>query len=341
VSVIVPCYNYGHLLPACLGSVLDQQGVSVEVLVIDDASPDGSGERAQASTADPRVEVVRHRRNTGHLATYNEGLAWARGDYTVLLSADDLLTPGALARATALMETIPAVGFVYGHAPYLRDAKETPTARTGPVRWRIWQGEQWIAGRCRAGVNVISSPEVVVRTAVQRAAGGYSLRLPHSGDLEMWLRLAALGDVGFVGGADQAFYRVHAESMLRTRFDSKLADLTQRREAFRVFFEDHPDLAAGPKLARAVERRLAKQAVWEASRAYDRGRVATVPVDALVDFAIETDPGVLRTPAAAGLRWRRAVGPSVAKVLQPIALPAVVRALRNRLWWRTWQWRGV
>ena len=45
--------------------------------------------------ADGRVEFRRHDRNRGHIATYNEGLAWARGDYTVLLSADDLLAGGA------------------------------------------------------------------------------------------------------------------------------------------------------------------------------------------------------------------------------------------------------
>src|SRR4051812_45731281 len=100
VSVVIPCYNYGEYLAACVDSVLAQAGVDVEILVIDDASTDDSARTATAIAGrDPRVEVRVHRANIGHIRTYNEGLAWASGDYTVLLSADDLLAPGALRRA--------------------------------------------------------------------------------------------------------------------------------------------------------------------------------------------------------------------------------------------------
>ncbi len=118
VSVVIPCYRYGHFLEQSVGSALtEQDGVDVKVLIIDDASPDDSAEAAhRLAKADSRVEVLVHERNKGHLATYNEGLLeWADGDYTVLLSADDRLTPGALVRAAALLDAHPNVGFVYGH----------------------------------------------------------------------------------------------------------------------------------------------------------------------------------------------------------------------------------
>ena len=102
VSVVVPCYNYGLFLEDAITSVLDdQEGVDVRVLIIDDASSDDSAEAARKIAArDPRVEVTVHATNKGHIATYNEGLLeWADGDYCVLLSADDRLTPGALRRA--------------------------------------------------------------------------------------------------------------------------------------------------------------------------------------------------------------------------------------------------
>src|SRR6185295_4629726 len=86
VSVIIPCYNYGRFLRQCLESVLTQEGPEVAVLIIDDASSDESAEVGGAlARADGRVEFRRHDKNRGHIATYNEGLAWARGDYTVLL----------------------------------------------------------------------------------------------------------------------------------------------------------------------------------------------------------------------------------------------------------------
>ena len=110
VSVVIPCYNYGHLLGDAVNSVLDDQdGVDVQVLIIDDASPDGSAEVARKIAAgDPRVEVAVHAANKGHIATYNEGLLdWAGGDYCVLLSADDRLTPGALQRAAGFSRRPP------------------------------------------------------------------------------------------------------------------------------------------------------------------------------------------------------------------------------------------
>jgi len=84
VSVVIPCYKYGHFLEDAVGSVLDdQEGVDVRVLIIDDASPDDSAEVARKIAArDPRVEVIVHTTNKGHIATYNEGLLdWADGDY--------------------------------------------------------------------------------------------------------------------------------------------------------------------------------------------------------------------------------------------------------------------
>src|ERR1700676_2500929 len=96
VDVIVPCYQYGHFLRDCVASVLAQEAVELRVLVLDDASADDTAAiGAELAASDRRVEFRRHAVNQGHIATYNEGLDWASGDYTLLLDADDLLTPGA------------------------------------------------------------------------------------------------------------------------------------------------------------------------------------------------------------------------------------------------------
>ena len=161
VSVVIPCYNYGRYLSNCVKSVLDQQDVHVDVLVIDDASSDGSAEIVSRLPAqDNRIRAICHETNRGHIATYNEGLAQARGDYAVLLSADDLLTPGCLSRATSLMEAYPSVGLTYGFAIDFRDA-DLPPAQTVATDWIIWQGHSWIAHMCKTGRNLLRSPEAV------------------------------------------------------------------------------------------------------------------------------------------------------------------------------------
>ena len=182
VTVVIPCYNYGHYVGTAVRSVLDQPGVDVDVILIDDASTDGSAEVVrQLAAADPRVRAILHRRNFGHIATYNEGLEQATGDYVVLLSADDALTPGALARAAALLETCPSVGLVYGNNEAFLD--ELPPVTQKIRSWTIWSGNEWIEKRCQSGRSCIASPEVVMRTAVQHAIGGYDPELPHTGDV--------------------------------------------------------------------------------------------------------------------------------------------------------------
>ena len=148
----MPCYNYGHYLPGAVASVLDQADVDADVLMIDDASPDGSGEVARPLAAeDPRIQVICHEPNKGHIATYNEGLSIVEGDYMVLLSADDMLTPGSLGRATALMEAQPSVGFVYGFPLEFLDVP--PPASTAVRSWTVWSGHEWIEQRCQRGHN--------------------------------------------------------------------------------------------------------------------------------------------------------------------------------------------
>ena len=342
VSVVVPCYRYGHFLPECVGSILAQEGVDVRVLVIDDASPDDSAQAARRlAAADPRVEVRVHEVNRGHIATYNEGLLdWADGDYSVLISADDVLAPGALARATAVLEEHPEIGFVYGHSVYWTDTDPLPPARTEPTGLTVWTGLEWLRIMCKLGHTVVSSPEVVVRTQLQQQIGGYLPSLPHTGDVEMWMRFAAHSGVAFIKGVDQAYYRLHGAQMTTERVP--IVDLRQRKAAYDALFDVYADRIPGAdRLQRRANRKMAKEALWRACRAYDRRRMDETPVTELADFGLATYPEARRLPEYWGLQWRRRVGPRVCPWLQPIMLSAVHRRLRNMLWWRRWAREGI
>jgi hypothetical protein len=288
VTVVIPCYNYGRYLVQCVHSVLAQKGVAVDALIVNDASTDDSAEVACGlADADARVSVIDHQRNIGHIASYNEGLGSATGDYVVLLSADDMLTPGSLARATTVMEARPHVGLVYGHPLVIHDDDVIP-ARTGGLRGvHVWAGADWISAQCRRGLSCIYCPEVCVRTSVQRTVGDYSATLPHTADLEMWLRVASVAHIARVS-SDQAYRRMHGESMMQTTFGGLLADLQGRRDAYESFFG-----GAGAELPRAkadlatARRRLAGEALEHACiqlRSTDR----TSPgIDGFVTFAAE------------------------------------------------------
>jgi hypothetical protein len=342
VSVVIPCYCYGRFLRDSVGSALNQDGVDVRVLIIDDASPDDSWDVAEALAAeDDRVEVRRHRVNQGHISTYNEGLLeWAEGDYSVLISADDLLTPGALARATSVLDARPNVGFVYGHAIHWHDEDERPPARTEVKGATIWSGHRWLRTVARHGHTVISSPEVVVRTSVQKQIGGYLPELPHTGDAEMWMRFAAHSDVAYIRGVDQAYYRVHSSQMGTERVG--VLELEHRRAAYDALFDEHAQrIPHADRLRRRSNRSMAKEALWEACRAFDRRRMDTTPIDELEGFALATYPAAPRLPEYWGLRWRRSIGPRVCPYLQPIMVSAVHRRVRKNLWWRRWERQGI
>jgi glycosyltransferase involved in cell wall biosynthesis len=342
VSVVIPCYRYGRFLRDSVSSVLAQEGVDVRVLIIDDASPDDSAEVARKLAADDeRVEVRVHAENKGHIATYNEGLLeWADGDYSVLLSADDLLTPGCLARATAVLEANPGVGFVYGHSKYWVDSEPRPAPRVEPTGTTIWSGHEWLRIVCGLGHTVVTSPEVVVRTSLQQQIGGYLRALPHTADVEMWMRFAVHADVAFIKGVDQAYYRIHGTQMTVERVP--LVDLRQRKAAYDALFAAYADqIPDARRLAGRAYRKMAKEATWRACRAYERRRMDSTPIDELVEFARSTYPTADRLPEAWGLRWRRKVGPRICPYLQPIMFSAVHRRLRNMLWWRRWARQGI
>jgi glycosyltransferase involved in cell wall biosynthesis len=343
VSVVIPCYNYGCFLAEAVSSALDDQpGVDVRVLIIDDASPDGSADVArQIAASEPRVEVKVNASNRGVNATCTEGvLEWADGDYTVVLSADDRLTPGALRRAADLMDAHRNVGLVYGHPITFQHGRPPAPARTSVRGWSVWPGHWWLERRFRDGTSSITSPELVARTSVRQRLGEYDRRLPHSADFEMGLELAALADVGYIRGADQAYYRVHGQNMTKSR--TMLVDLQQRRLAYEVLLERCGDVLPNvPALSEVVHRKLSWEALWYVARAYDRGRTREAPIEGLITFALDCWPQVTTLPVYRGLQLRQLIGPTFMPYLQPFVLSAVARKAQSWWWWQSWARRGL
>jgi len=343
VSVVVPCYNYGHFLGACVESVLFQDAVDVDVLIVDDASPDGSGDVAEAIAAEePRVRVLRNPVNRGNIATYNIGLSAVDGEYVLLLSADDMLTPGALERAVHLMECNPSVGFAYGWSIDF-SGEPPPPARVRPRGWSVWRGEDWLRDNCRRATNVIRSSDAVVRRAVLERVGGYREDLPHSGDHELWMRAALVADVGMVRGVDQLYYRLHGSNMSRTVYSSTLTNLYETRKAFDAALDgsvagDPPTLA---DLRRTAYAALARKALWLAAWDYMSGPDGATNAAAYREFALGLDPSVAGSRRWRALERREQAGVERARSMPAFRARELVRDLEGRLAWRRQRFSGV
>jgi hypothetical protein len=137
------------------------------------------------------------------------------------------------------MEKNSKVSFTFGAA---FEEYEDGRRRATPLPPKLAQdgGVQIMSGiefiQWSGATNRVPTPTAIVRTSVLKLVGGYNRDLPHTGDMEMWLRLAAYGDVGIIS-RHQAVYRRHDANMSRTYFDNYLPDLSQRQAAIDSFVE--------------------------------------------------------------------------------------------------------
>lgn len=332
VEVVVPCYNYGSYLPGCIASIVQQPAVRVTVTIVDDASPDGSGDVAQRiAEAHPNVKLIRNETNLGMVGTFNRGLKQVDSDYVVLISADDRLAPGSLARAAALIEANPRVGLVYGRTQKFADQPK-PRPPMPTVTWTTWSGDDWISLQLHRGWSNIASPEAMVRTDVQHEVGYYDPALRHTLDVEMWLRIAAVSDVGHINGVDQAYYRRHPASY-SSQF-SAIQDIEERWKAYDQFLNNWSRPAQAAELRAVVRRRLADEALFDLLIALEQGPVDDAAAERTLSFAAGIDPEVVRRDQWADVTAARDGRPARA----PGAVPRrASRSLAQATRWHRWR----
>jgi glycosyltransferase involved in cell wall biosynthesis len=160
VSFVVPCYNYGRFLDDCLGSIFAQEGDhDFEIIAIDDCSSDNTREVIE-SFRDPRLRVILHEKNQGHIRTIAQGLQEARGRYVARIDADDRYRPCFLNDTVSRLERHPEVGFVYGDAAIIGPEGEIYEDRTPSEHAREFKGNELISLLLS---NHICAPTVIAR----------------------------------------------------------------------------------------------------------------------------------------------------------------------------------
>jgi glycosyltransferase involved in cell wall biosynthesis len=213
VSMIVTCYNYGRYLPEALDTLLSQSLRDLEAIVIDDASTDDTGEILKRYAADRRVRIVRHEVNAGNIASYNEGLALARGRYVGILSADDFVdSPNALERQVAVFESDARIGMVYS-AHRIVQHGETVRVVTPWPEDRVIDGLTELSALMWG--NYILHSGTLLEASLARELGPYDKRLRHTGDWDMWMRACATRHVGYIAQPLYA-YRLHTTNMFHS-----------------------------------------------------------------------------------------------------------------------------
>ena len=111
VTVVMAVYNAERFLEEAVSSILSQSWHDFELIVVDDASTDGSFAVVDRFD-DPRIRVIRHQVNQGASLSRNDALSAARGEYIAIMDADDICAPNRLKQQIDFLDAHPQAGLV-------------------------------------------------------------------------------------------------------------------------------------------------------------------------------------------------------------------------------------
>jgi glycosyltransferase involved in cell wall biosynthesis len=284
VSVVIPTRNRRALLARTLASVLAQKGVELAVVIVDEASTDGTAE-ALASVADPRISVVHHPVPRGVAAARNAGLEHVETEWVAFVDDDDLWAPGKLAAQLEALAASPAcewscTGAIVVDGNLSIVGVETVPAVEGLV-------ERLLAYNAIPG----GGSSVVARTAVVRALDGFDPELRVVADWDLWIRLALSSPLAPVDRPLVGYLR-HADSMSR--------ELEAIRRELEHVAAKHSHVRSERGLGFAWERWL----VWAAAMHRRAGRRRD-PAAIYARLALQRRRPLLLAKAALAAAWPR------------------------------------
>lgn len=211
VSVCIPTYNYARFLGQAVQSVLDQTFTDFELLVYDDASTDDTVEVMEPFLDDPRVRFVVNEQNQGLFGNFNLAASESRGHYVKYLCADDWLDERFLERTVELLEADPELSFA-STAHWHADVDGVVTAEQyGPFGVDSRVDKQLVARQLARWGNVVGMPtNTLIRRDLLDRVGGFDATYAPSADVQLWLKLLAAGDMGWVP-EKLCYWRIHGQ----------------------------------------------------------------------------------------------------------------------------------
>lgn len=180
VSVIIPCYGHAKLLPRAIESVLSQTYEAIEIVVVDDGSPDDSYDVA-CTYANRAVRAFRQP-NAGPAAARNRGIEASRGDWCLFLDADDSIDPNTIQLLVGA--ATPDAATVFGSVRRISKTGEIQYCKVASPL-----GENYVHAILEHGFTAMHA--ILVRRSVIDDVGMFDLSMRGSEDWEFWLRIAA------------------------------------------------------------------------------------------------------------------------------------------------------
>jgi glycosyltransferase involved in cell wall biosynthesis len=263
LTVSMPAFNTGRYIRCAIQSALRQEGVQLELIVVDDGSRDDTFEAA-SSMDDPRVRVLQNPRNRGVSFCHNRVVRNSRAPFILHLDSDDfVIRPRAFRKLLDLIQSSDDIGLVHAHFVIVdRDGQVSWPAlremRRRQLRSRV-PGRDYRSALLSEG-SVMNYLRLFRRSALQRV-GPFNEDLRYGEDLEMALRLAEHFRIDVVPEA-LAAVRMHERKTTNFRFQSlrywwqRLGMVDRLHRSGQISYANQRFATLGMALARTLARKL-------------------------------------------------------------------------------------
>jgi glycosyltransferase involved in cell wall biosynthesis len=206
-SVVIPVHNKAPFLRACLDSVFAQSFTEFEVIAVDDASTDGSGELLR-SVMDPRLRIITLDRNVGPGSAAQRGMDAATGEYILRVDADDVMVPDRFEAQIRMLDADPSIGACSGHVTLMSDPS---------ILYRVPLEDADCKARLLFGVALNQQVTAYRRAVLERHGVRFGDDWPRYG--EDWMQHLQLARVTRLKNMDRslAFYRTGSNNIAHGR----------------------------------------------------------------------------------------------------------------------------
>ena len=197
VSVVMCVHNSENVVGEALESILSQTYHNMEIIVIDDASTDGSAEKI-LSYKDDRIRPVFLEKNRHICYAGNEGFKLARGKYVAVIGHDDIWETDKIEKQVVFLEEHPTYNLCFSWADIIDENGQNRNSENKDIYQRFCSGNYpakiWIRKLLESN-NFFCAPSVCIRREALRESGGYRYALVQLQDYDLWLRLLKTGEV--------------------------------------------------------------------------------------------------------------------------------------------------
>lgn len=249
VSVIIPNYNHAPYLDERIGSVLNQSYRNIEVLLMDDLSPDHSREILQKwAASDPRVSLLFNEKNSGSpFAQWERGAKWAKGKYLWIAESDDFADLDMLSHHVQALEDNDRAVMVYSHShmvdensAFLRDFREDYAFIFGDAtRWNhnfTTHGPTEVSTTMVFSNTIPNASGALFRKEIFDRVGAPETTWRLNGDWLFYARILQHGDLIFLS-KPRNYFRFHTQTQ-RSRAMANYAAFDEILAMYTIFEQE-------------------------------------------------------------------------------------------------------